>query len=156
MNAQNLLTRYLRPGKLLFGVCFRLSMLFKLPLVVIRTIFIVLTLFFIPLGIVGYLMLLLILHPKTGRSMSYTLMGALVGIPLSYYFQPDVIGHFEGSGNMISYLSNLASTISQYDEYVGNGLEVLVNIFLAMVVCGLAGGAIGYYSTKRKNQKNNE
>lgn len=154
MDTETITRFFTRPEKSLLGVCSAIAQKFNLPPVGIRIALIVLTLIFIPLGIIVYLGSYLVFNQKKGRMVTFGLLGALLGIPLSYYFQSDIIQNYGGNSGMFSYLRNFVDMVDEYDRFVGNGWDIVFNVFLSIVVFALIGGAIGYFMDK--NEKNNE
>lgn len=156
MDIQNITQYFTRSQKLILGVCSTIAQKYKLPPVGIRIALIVLTLIFIPLGIIVYLGAYLSFNQRKGRMVTFGLLGALLGIPLSYYFQSDMVqnyGSLYGNTGMFSYLKNFTTIVDEYDKYVGNGWDIVFNVLLSIVVFALVGGAIGYFMDK--NEKNN-
>lgn len=150
MDTQNILNFFTRPGKSLFGVCSKLSHKLGLAPVGARAAFIVLTLLFVPLGIIAYLGLYLATVQNKSRMVTFGLLGILLGIPLSYYFQSDIIKNLMG---MFSYLGNLPDVVDGYNGFIGNSGDIVFNIVLSMVVFALVGGAIGYFMDKKEIPK---
>lgn len=150
MDTQNILNFFTRPGKSLFGVCSKFSHKLGLAPVGARVAFIVLTLLFVPLGIIAYLGLYLATVQNKSRMVTFGLLGVLLGIPLSYYFQSDIIKNLMG---MFSYLGNLPDVVDGYNGFIGNSGDIVFNIVLSMVVFALVGGAIGYFMDKKEIPK---
>jgi len=150
METQRILDFFKRPEKLLLGVCGKLSQKLGLPPMAIRIALIIITLIFIPLGILLYIGLYLVIDKKKGRLVSFGLMGGLLGIPLSYYFQSDMIKNWPGNSGMVSYLGNFTKVVDQYDQLWGNGWDIVYNVFVSVIVFALVGGAIGYFMDKKE------
>lgn len=149
MAFQKILNRVKQPEKLLLGACSRLSSKFTLPPIAVRITFILLTLLFIPLGIILYLAAYLAFRQNKSKSATLGSLGALLGIPLSYYFQSDMIRYYgEGSG-VFGYMKNFFSIVEEYDKYIGSPGDILFNVLLSMIVFAIAGGAAGYFMDKR-------
>jgi len=135
---------FTRPEKLLFGVCSALSQKLNLSSTVIRIAFIVFTLFFIPFGVVLYIGLYLTTRQKKSRKISFGLLGAVLGVPLSYYFQSDIIKNYRGNG-MFSYLRNFTKIVDEYDRFVGNGWDIVSNLFLSVIIFVILGVVAGFF-----------
>ncbi|HET8736316.1 MAG TPA: PspC domain-containing protein [Pricia sp.] len=153
MDLQNITHFFTRPEKSLLGVCSSLSKKLSLPPVALRIALIILTLLFIPLGVIIYVIAYLIINPKKSKIVTFGLLGAVLGIPLSYYFQSDIVKFIGETSGMFSYLKNFAQTVDDYNEYVGSGWEIVLNVLLSIVVFSIAGGAIGYFMDKKETDK---
>lgn len=148
------ITRFIaRPDKSLLGVCSAIAQKIKLPALGVRLGFVALTLLFIPLGILGYLGAHMAFNLKKGRMLAFGLLGALLGLPMSYYFQSDLVQNFGGSSGMSSYLGNFTDTVEAYDSLLGNGWDIVLNVFLSILVFALVGGALGYLMDKNEMGK---
>lgn len=157
MDKETVIHFFTRSEKSLLGVCSTIAQKFKLPPVGVRVALIVLTLIFIPLGIIVYLGSYLAFNQRKGRMVTFGLLGGLLGIPLSYYFQSDMVqnyGSLYGNTGMFSYLKNFTTIVDEYDKYVGNGWDIVFNVLVSIVVFALVGGAIGYFMDK--DEKNNK
>ena len=148
-----LLNFFTGPEKSLLGVCSAISHKIKLPSVGVRVAFIVLTLFFIPLGIITYLVTYLVSVRKGKSMVRFGLLGAVLGIPLSYYFQSDVVKNFGGSSGMFSYLRTFTKMVDEYDRFFGNGIDIIYNVLMSVLIFALAGGAMGYLLDKNEKSK---
>ncbi|KAB7530331.1 PspC domain-containing protein [Flagellimonas olearia] len=154
MDSENITGFFTRPEKSILGVCSTVSNALKIPTVGIRVALIVLTLLFIPLGLIAYLGLYLVFNKRMGKMVTFGLLGALLGIPLSYYFQSGIIQNYGGNGGVLNYLRNFIAMVDEYDRYVGNGWDVVFNMFLSIIVFALVGGVIGYYLDKHGKVNN--
>ncbi|MFA5327642.1 MAG: PspC domain-containing protein [Prolixibacteraceae bacterium] len=148
METQKILNIFTRPEKLLFGVCSALSQKLNLSPTVIRLAFIVFTLFFIPFGVVLYIGLYLTTRQKNNRKITFGLLGAMLGVPLSYYFQSVIIKNYRGNG-MFSYLRNFTKIVDEYDRFVGNGWDIVSNLFLSVIIFAILGVIAGYFLDKK-------
>lgn len=148
METQKILNIITRPEKLLFGVCSALSQKLNLSPTVIRIAFIVLTLFIIPLGIVLYIILYVTTRQMKNRKVTFGLLGVVLGVPLSYYFQSDIIKNYRGSG-MFSYLRNFTKIVDEYDRFAGNGWDIVFNLFLSVIIFAILGVVAGYFLDKK-------
>ena len=72
-------------------------------------------------------------------------IGAILGIPLSYYFQPALVR--AKTGGIGGYLQNFGDIISE-----GN---LVVNVILSVIIFALVGGIIGYFIDKIEEKKAN-
>ncbi len=69
-----------------------------------------------------------------GKKISIAIFGALIGIPLSYYFQPELVR--AKIGGMSGYLGNFGEIITNSD--------LVGNIILSVIIFALVGFFIGY------------
>lgn len=151
MDSETIIRFFTRPEKSLLGVCSTIAHKFKLPPVGVRAALIVLTLLFIPLGVIVYMGSYLVFNKKKGKMVTFGLLGALLGIPLSYYFQSEIIKNLMG---MFSYLKDLPDVVDGYGGFIGNGGDIIFNILLSIVIFALIGGAVGYYMDKNEKSNN--
>ena len=147
MDKQRTLDFFTRSEKSLFGTCSKLSKKLNVSTLTIRIALIVLTLLFIPFAIIVYAGLYLILNHKM---VTFGLFGALMGIPLSYYFQSNIIKSYGGNSGVFGYLRNFTQTVERYDKFVGNAGDIIFNVILSVVIFAIVGGAIGYYISKKE------
>lgn len=148
METQKILNIFIRPEKLLFGVCSALSQKLNLSPTVVRIAFIVFTLFFIPFGVVLYMGLYLTTRQKKSKKITFGLLGAVLGVPLSYYFQSDIIKNYRGNG-MFSYLKNFTKIVDEYDRFAGNGWDIVSTLFLSVIIFAIMGVVAGYFMEKK-------
>lgn len=153
MEIQKIQTYFSKPEKILLGSCAATAQKTGLSTLAIRITISILTIFYIPIGLLLYFGLYLGLVLKKGKTLTFALFGALLGIPLSFYFQPDMVQNWRGGSGVFGYLKNFLSIVEEYDRMVGNGWTLIQNVILAMVVFTLIGGAIGYY-LDQKNKTN--
>ncbi|UZD23566.1 PspC domain-containing protein [Algoriphagus halophytocola] len=153
MSTQKIQSYLSKPEKLLLGVCAVLSIKTNMPSLALRIGFIAFTIIFIPLAILSYLILFLAIVSKKSKAINLALTGTLLGVPLSYYFQTEMVQNWRGSGGIISYLVSLPSILEEYHNYVGSAWDIVSNIILAMLVCAAIGGTIGYYLEKNSKRK---
>lgn len=79
------------------------------------------------------------------KKVLFAIIGAILGIPLSYYFQSEMVrAKVGGIGN---YLQN-------FGDIVSNG-NLLGNVILSVVIFAIVGGVVGYFIDKIETQKNN-
>lgn len=141
---------FTRPEKSLLGVCSALSGKFNQRPVVIRIAFIVLAFLFAALAVILYIGLYLAICQKQSKMMTLGLLGALLGIPLSYYFQSDVVKYLGGQSGVLSYLRNFASIVDEYDRYIGDGSTIILNVVMSVAIFGAVGGVVGYVLGTRR------
>lgn len=79
------------------------------------------------------------------RKVPFAILGAIIGVPLSYYFQPEMVR--AKVGGMGGYLKNLGDIV--------NNKDLVGNIILSVVIFALVGGVIGYFvdENESKNTK---
>ena len=70
-------------------------------------------------------------------------IGAILGIPLSYYFQPEIVK---------SKLGGVGGYLKNFDKIVDNS-DLLGNVILSIVVFAFVGGVIGYFMDKNETKK---
>lgn len=153
MDAQKIKTYFSKPDKLLLGVASTLSYKANIPTFLIRIGILIITLVFIPIGILMYLFLYFTLVLKKGKTISFSLSGLILGIPLSYFFQPEMIKNWRGGTGVFGYFLNIPTILEEYDQLVGNGWSIFGNILLSMVIFGCLGAFMGYYLDKNKSKK---
>ncbi|NDV42591.1 PspC domain-containing protein [Flagellimonas sediminis] len=156
MDTQKIIQFITRQEKILLGVSSKLALRLNLQPIVIRIVFVVLTLLFIPLGILAYLGGYLILNKMAGKMLILALIGAFLGIPFSYYFQSEMVQRM--AGGITGYVKNFVSIVDDVDRFVGNGMDIIWDAMIGVVVFMLIGGAIGYFmdASKRKSGQNDE
>lgn len=142
----------LRSEKTLLGVCSTIAHNLKLQPGAVRITFIVLTLLFIPLGIFTYLGVYLAYNRKQSRMIRLSLTGTILGVPFSYYFQPEMVKHFSGS-SIITYVASFTRMIEDYHQYYGNGRSIIYNVVISIIVFALIGGAVGYFLDRKQARK---
>ena len=80
---------------------------------------------------------------KTKNSkVTLAIIGAILGIPLSYYFQPELVRSKVGS---------LGGYLNHFGEIVDNS-DLNGNILLSVLFFGFMGGLIGYFIDKNENR----
>jgi len=77
------------------------------------------------------------------KKIIFAIVGALLGIPLSYYFQSDMVQ--AKVGGIAGYLEN-------FDEIVSSS-DLVGNVILSVVIFALVGAAIGYFMDKNENKE---
>tara|TARA_Y100001956_G_C4095510_1_gene175003 strand:+ start:694 stop:1158 length:465 start_codon:yes stop_codon:yes gene_type:complete len=153
MNTQNISGFFTKTDKSLLGVCCNISLKYNLPPILVRFALILLTFLFIPIGIIVYLTLFLIFIKQMKRAVKYAIIGCLLGMPLSYFFQSEMVQNL--AGGITGYMMNFLSIANEMDRYMGNGLSIVWNGILGIMLSGIAGGIGGYYLEKNKLDKKN-
>ena len=82
------------------------------------------------------------------RKITFGLLGAVLGVPLSYYFQSDIIKNYRGSG-LFSYLKNFTKIVDEYDRFAGNGWDIVSTLFLSVIIFAILGVITGYFLDKK-------
>ncbi len=75
--------------------------------------------------------------PRQGsrnKTALFAIIGALLGIPLSYYFQPEVVRTKLG----------LSEYVTKLPEVMGEGADYVIPVLLSVVIFGFALGIVGY------------
>lgn len=75
----------------------------------------------------------------------FTIIGAILGIPLSYYFQPEMVQ--QKIGGISGYIEHFGDIINEKD--------LIGNVIIGVVVFALIGFVIGYFMDKNATQKAN-
>ncbi|NQU84920.1 MAG: PspC domain-containing protein [Mariniphaga sp.] len=127
--------------KIILGVCSQLALKTNIKPIIIRIIFIVGTILFLPLGIVVYL--LIFSFNNKMKKVSFSIIGAILGIPLSYYFQSEMVRSKVGS--IGGYLENFGDIVDNSD--------LLGNVIISIIVFALVGGVIGYFVDENEAKK---
>ena len=72
-----------------------------------------------------------------------TNIGAILGLPLSYYFQSGIIKM--KVGGIFGYIENFRGILESRN--------LVVNIIISVIVCAIVGGVIGNYIDKNAKAK---
>lgn len=150
MDTQKIIQFITRPEKILLGVSSKLALKLNLQPIIMRVLFVVLTLLFIPLGILAYLGVYLVLNKMAGKMVTFALIGALLGIPFSYYFQSEMVQRM--AGGITGYVKNFVTIVDDVDRFVGSGMDIIWDALIGVVVFTLIGGAIGHFMDKSKQK----
>lgn len=153
METQKILNFFTHPEKSLLGVCSRLAKKLKLSPVSVRIAFIVLTFIFIPLGVVIYLGLYLLSKQNSSKVIFFSMFGAILGVPLSYYFQSDIFKHYGGGTGMFGYVKGFIKNVERFDKYTGNGWDIVFNLLLSVIIFAALGGLMGYFIDNKEKGK---
>lgn len=79
------------------------------------------------------------------KKVILTIIGGILGIPLSYYFQPEMVQ--EKIGGLGGYIRNFGDIINQKD--------LIGNVFLGVFIFALVGFIIGYFLDSKLIEKTN-
>jgi len=80
---------------------------------------------------------------KGMKKTIFTIIGAILGLPLSYYFQPDMVQ--AKIGGIGGYIKNFGEILEEKD--------LVSNVIMGVVVFAVIGFVIGYFMDKNANQK---
>lgn len=83
---------------------------------------------------------------KMKKIYGFSILGAIIGIPLSYLFQNESIIFISGGG-IAGYIINFNAVIENWN--------LLSNVLLSVIVFLLIGGLLGYFIDKVDTLKNN-
>lgn len=70
------------------------------------------------------------------KTVVFTIVGAILGIPISYYFQPSIV---QNKLTLGQYLSNLPQILGDTTA------DFLTPVLLSCVICAIALGVVGYF-----------
>jgi len=77
------------------------------------------------------------------KTILFAIIGAILGIPLSYYFQSSMVqAKFGGIGGYLKHFDNIV-----------NNANLLGNVLLSVVIFAFLGGIIGYLIDRSEAQK---
>ena len=133
---------FTRPEKVISGVCSQLALKYSIKPLTLRIIFIIVTLLITIPSILLYFILALSLG-KVMRKVAFAIIGAILGIPLSYYFQSEMVK--SKMGGIGGYLKN-------FDKILDNS-DLIGNVILSVVIFALVGGLIGYFIDENEAKK---
>lgn len=153
METQNILNFFTKQEMSLFGVCSKIAKKLKLSPLIVRIAFIVLTFIFIPLGIVAYLGLYILLKQNNSKVITFSIFGAVLGVPFSYYFQSDIFKHYGSGTGMFGYVRGFIKNVERFDKYTGNGWDIVFNLLLSVAIFAVLGGLLGYFISNKENVK---
>lgn len=77
------------------------------------------------------------------KKIIFTVVGAILGLPLSYYFQPDIIQ--AKVGGIGGYIKNFGDILEAKD--------LISNVIIGVIVFAIIGFIIGYFMDKNEAQK---
>lgn len=147
METKNFPDLFTRPERLLLGVCAKISRQWKLPAIIPRIGFVVLSLLLVPLGVLAYLLVHLLSGKNAHYKLYLALFGGVVGLPISYYFQSDTVRAM--GGGMVGYLRKFPQIVDTVDAFLGDGLEVMGTALLGTVATAMAGFLFGHLLDRR-------
>ncbi len=79
------------------------------------------------------------------KKVLFAIIGGVLGIPLSYYFQSEIVKtKVGGIGGYLKYFGDIVSDAN-----------LLSNVVLSVVIFVIVGGIIGYFIDKSEDQKIN-
>lgn len=96
---------------------------------------------FLPFIIIGAILFFIYYKYKSKQLdeiLEYSIYGALLGIPLSYFLQ--------------KYSSSLYAYFQGFDNIFKNK-ELISNVILSMIIFAIVGAVIGYFINKNKSEK---
>ena len=79
------------------------------------------------------------------KKVIFAIIGAILGIPLSYYFQSSMVQAKVGG---------IGGYLQHFGDIVKNG-NLMGNVVLSVVIFAIVGGLIGYFIDKNESQKAN-
>lgn len=132
-----------RKEKVLFGVCSNLASKFSFNPLSVRIIFIIITLLILPLGVILYL-ILAIAGGVLKKKISLSIFGAILGLPLSYYFQSEVVRNIVGG---------FGGYIKHFFDIIIKNSDFSINIIPSVVIFAVIGGIVGYFIDASKAKK---
>ena len=77
------------------------------------------------------------------KKVLFSIIGGIIGIPLSYFFQPEIVK---------SKVGGIGGYLSHFDEIIKEQ-ELLSNIFISVVIFIIIGAVIGYLVDKSELKK---
>jgi ABC-type antimicrobial peptide transport system permease subunit len=72
------------------------------------------------------------------RTIIFAILGAILGVPLSYFFQPEIVK---------SKVGGIGGYIQHLDQIVQNE-SFLTNVIVSVVIFAIVGGIFGYFMDK--------
>ena len=76
------------------------------------------------------------------KKVILAIVGAVLGIPLSYYFQPEML---RAKMSLLDYISEINEIFEQKD--------LIGNVIFSVIIFTILGGIVGYFMDKNANQK---
>jgi hypothetical protein len=83
--------------------------------------------------------------PSNMKKITFTIIGAVLGLPLSYYFQPDMVQ--AKVGGIGGYIKNFGDVLEAKD--------LISNVIMGVIVFAIIGYVVGYFMDKNEAQKTN-
>jgi len=82
------------------------------------------------------------------KKYKYAIFGAILGVPLSYFFQPSGLRRFVG---FFDYINNIADINRVYRAFGADSFSN--NIILSVIIFAAIGFGIGYFKDKAAESK---
>lgn len=79
------------------------------------------------------------------KKVTFAIVGAILGIPLSYYFQSEMVR---------SKVGGIGGYFKHFDDIMKDG-DIAGNVILSIVIFAIIGGLIGYFIDKNEVKKQN-
>ncbi len=133
---------FIRPEKVISGVCSQLASKYSIKPLILRIIFIIFTLLVPILGILLYFIVALS-QGKVMKKVTFAIIGAILGIPLSYYFQSEMVK---------SKMGGIGGYLEHFDQILDNS-NLIGNVILSIVIFAIIGGLIGYFIDENEAKK---
>ncbi len=151
---------FIRQGRVILGVCSKLATKTGVPPVVFRMVFVIdiiypivafilsmfginiyifQTLSFSPIIFLSYFLIALFVNKIMKRGI-FAIIGVILGIPLSYFFQSEAVRNW--LGGIGGYIVNFGDIIDDSN--------LLLSVVLSVIIFGLIGGIIGYFMDKNE------
>jgi len=77
------------------------------------------------------------------KKVTFSIIGAILGVPLSYYFQPEMVQ--EKIGGIGGYVKNFGDIIGEKD--------LIGNVIMGVIVFAIIGFVLGYIMDKKAIEK---
>lgn len=134
-----------RKEKVLFGVCSHIAIKYNFNPMILRIIFIINGILIAgPVILLYFILAVYFGKVKLTKKIIFSIIGAIIGIPLSYYFQPEMIKMKTGG---------IAGYLKSYNM-IGNNSNLLSNVVISIIVFTLLGLLIGYFIDKNEEHNN--
>lgn len=155
-----------RQGRVILGVCSKLAQRTGVSPFVFRMIFVI-SLIYRIVYVIGFvvfsidlylgpsiflsniiflayfLIALFLLVNKLSKKGIFAIIGVILGIPLSYFFQSEAVRNW--LGGIGGYIVNFSDIIDDSN--------LLLSVVLSVIIFGLIGGIIGYFMDKNEAKK---
>ena len=77
------------------------------------------------------------------KKVSFAVIGAILGFPLSYYFQPEIVRMKVGG---------VSGYLQHFGEIMDDG-DLTGNVIISVIIFAAIGGVIGYFVDKNAETK---
>lgn len=77
------------------------------------------------------------------KTWGFSILGAILGVPLSYYFQPDAV---QAKLTLPKYIQELPEIMKSENP------DIIAPVVLSVFLCTLIFGIIGYFMDKNTNR----